>query len=250
MELTIETLGRGAVMNSHTFLLGQKLRLTARCQTQCSCYTIGKNRFLKSIARDPQLIEEIDKILENDMVSDNFSHLDFVFKQKQNLHPHKTLDQDENQHAQKLCKLLKNTIISFVIKNKESRKVPKLKDILANSIEQKKKEKLVQRNKVTLDKMLFSSDQTQMSEYKYSLLKEVSHKAEKSLKNLGQLLETFDKKYEYLTRPVVPPWQSQMKTMRLKQNLSIQADGNRSQSLYDALSSFMKAKVESEAEIV
>ena len=51
-----------------------------------------------------------------------------------------TLRGDEAVRASELCLRLKNVIMQMIIKNRETRKVPKLKDILKEAIDRRNKE--------------------------------------------------------------------------------------------------------------
>ena len=48
-EFIIETIGRGVALNSRTFLLEDKLQLTARCHTTVTMFVIDKANFSKVI---------------------------------------------------------------------------------------------------------------------------------------------------------------------------------------------------------
>ena len=51
-EFIVETVGRGVALNSRTFLLEDKLNLTARCHTTVTLFVIDKENFTKVIMHD------------------------------------------------------------------------------------------------------------------------------------------------------------------------------------------------------
>ena len=138
-EVVLETLGRGAVIHPVTFLTNQKILIFGRCITQCSCFVISQSRFLKCVSRDNLLAAEVARLLELATLDEKMVPFDFIYKVTHNVHPRKKLSYDENQHAIKISRVLKSTVIEMIHRNKESRKIPKLKDILHASIEQNKK---------------------------------------------------------------------------------------------------------------
>ena len=74
--------------------------------------------------------------------------LDFIQNKREVKMPNgnKTLKGNEAVHASELCLRLKNVIMQVIIKNRETRKVPKLKDILKEAIDRRNKEKAAKRH--------------------------------------------------------------------------------------------------------
>ena len=58
------------------------------------------------------------------------------------------MDLNQSDIARKGLLALKNAIFHFILKEREERKVPKLKDILNKAIEQQKRSKQAMRNKI------------------------------------------------------------------------------------------------------
>ena len=74
--------------------------------------------------------------------------LDFIQNKREIKMPNgkKTLEGNEAVHASELCLRLKNVIMQMIIKNRETRKVPKLKDILKEAIDRRNKEQAAKRH--------------------------------------------------------------------------------------------------------
>ena len=69
-EFIIETVGRGVALNAITFLLEDKLNITARCHTTVTFFVINKANFTKIISQDDSLKKYIksylDRIIEEE----------------------------------------------------------------------------------------------------------------------------------------------------------------------------------------
>ena len=55
LEFMVEMVGRGVALNSRTFLLEDKLNITARCHTNVTLFVIDKANFTKVIMHDKAL---------------------------------------------------------------------------------------------------------------------------------------------------------------------------------------------------
>lgn len=88
------------------------------------------------------LIKEVDEMLESvhNRVLD-FINIRYVY----DLPKGGKLIGEEAIRASKLSALLKSTIMTLIIKNRETRKVPKLKEILQQAISREKKEQAFRR---------------------------------------------------------------------------------------------------------
>ena len=139
-EFIIETVGRGVCLNFRTFLTEDELHLTARCYTPVTMFVINKENFTKVVARDTSLIKSIQSYIDDIVEDEKTFELDIT-----SVKPYvKTYDKyavdgvwrgDKAERAQKISNLFKNTVMKFLLKNREERKVPKLSDILKISIE-------------------------------------------------------------------------------------------------------------------
>ena len=74
--------------------------------------------------------------------------MDFIQNKREIKMPNgnKKLEGSEAVHASELCLRLKNVIMQMIIKNRETRKVPKLKDILKEAIDRRNKEQAAKRH--------------------------------------------------------------------------------------------------------
>ena len=144
-EFIIETVGRGVALNFRTFITEDELHLTARCYTPVTMFVINKESFTKVVARDPNLIKNIQEYIDNIVEDEKTFELDVT-----SVKPFvKTYDRtavggvwkgNKAERAQKISNLFKNTVMKFLLKNREERKVPKLSDILKISIEKQKEQ--------------------------------------------------------------------------------------------------------------
>ena len=104
-------------------------------------FTLNRSRFTELVCKDKdliaRLIKVVDKLIES---STQDTILDFI-------QIHRTMEAadgtvltgDEALRASAANKMLKNVVLQMIFKNRETRKVPKLKDILNNAIKREHK---------------------------------------------------------------------------------------------------------------
>lgn len=78
-DLVIETLGRGCVLNPKNFLTREKLRVSARCQSSVSCFTIDTESFISIIFKDQMMKRRIVKMYEYQKVNEEITTMDHTF---------------------------------------------------------------------------------------------------------------------------------------------------------------------------
>lgn len=134
--LIIEKLTRGAILGSYMFLVADENKVTATCVTACQIFTIDRTRFTELVLRDPKLLRGLlDTVKELIAAPAIDLTLDFVqVKDRIELPSGDVIEGETAMRASKLSQKLKNVIMQVIIKNRETRKVPKLKDILNDAI--------------------------------------------------------------------------------------------------------------------
>jgi len=130
-EFVIDRLYRGSIINHRSFLLRDKMAVYARCTTPASLYFLTLDKFYEIRAKYPDFHENI-KVLEDDMVDkEDPIALDYVLnKKKQEKHK----DESTIFYKNYLSVRLKNAVMTHIVKYRELRRVPKLKDILLMAI--------------------------------------------------------------------------------------------------------------------
>lgn len=146
VDFVIERLYRGSVMNHRSFLLLDKIDVTARCATPVSLYYISLSKILELRQRCPILNENIKNIEDELVDKENAVALDYIITKKTK---HAGLERDEHSELYRnhLTVQLKNAVMHHIVKYREFRRVPKLRDILMMAIEKKKKEMQAARKK-------------------------------------------------------------------------------------------------------
>ena len=89
-----------------------------------------------------------------------------------------------------------------IVKNRENRRIPKLKDILVMVIDKKKKE-MAATHRQNHNKDWFSSinpTDTYLTPEQFSLIKEQSEKINQTLEKNDFLIDSIDKKMNYVLR--------------------------------------------------
>ena len=134
--LILEKLTRGAILGSYMFLVADENKVTATCVTACQIFTIDRTRFTELVLRDPKLLRGLlDTVKELIAAPAIDLTLDFVqVKDRIELPSGDVIEGETAMRASKLSQKLKNVIMQVIIKNRETRKVPKLKDILNDAI--------------------------------------------------------------------------------------------------------------------
>jgi len=101
-------------------LTNDKLELQARTSKATSLFVISKERFTDVIFSDKNLVEKITKTIDDIVASEKQLSLDYVRVQEQVRHPKRgMLKGAEALKAVRLSLLLKNTIMQFILKNRE-----------------------------------------------------------------------------------------------------------------------------------
>ena len=140
--LIIEKLTRGAIIGSHMFLVADENKVTATCVTSCQIFTLDRTRFTELVVRDPKLLRNLLKIVKELIAAPAIDlTLDFVqVKERIKCPSGELIEGEQAMRASNLTQKLKNVIMQMIIKNRETRKVPKLKDILNDAIKAQQKE--------------------------------------------------------------------------------------------------------------
>ena len=139
-EFVVETIGRGVAINSRTFLTEDTLHLTARCYTPVSAFVINKESFAKVVQKDTNLINKIQDMILNIVEDEKTYDFDITCVNNEvRTYDPKALGGvwrgKKALRAQETSVLFKNTVMKFLLKTRELRKVPKLADILKQSVE-------------------------------------------------------------------------------------------------------------------
>ena len=129
------------------FLVADENKVTATCVSACQIFTIDRSRFTELVVRDPKLLRNLLSLVKEMIKAPAIDMtLDFVHvKDRIDLPSGDVLEGEEAQRASKLSQKLKNVIMQAIIKNRETRKVPKLKDILNDAINRQQKEQAAKR---------------------------------------------------------------------------------------------------------
>lgn len=182
----LEKLTRGAIIGSHMMLVADENKVTATCVTACQIFTIDRKRFTELVVRDPQLLNDLlERVKQQIALPAIDLTLDFVFvKDRIELHNGEVIEGEEAMRASKLSQKLKNIIMLVIIKNRETRKVPKLKDILNDAILRQQKEQAAKRKdrerSKDITKLLSESLKPHMNEGQYEMVNEQIAKVRKT----------------------------------------------------------------------
>lgn len=92
------------------------------------------------------------------------------------------MDLEQSDTARQGLLALKNAIFHFILKEREERKVPKLRDILNKAIEQQKREKKALRNKIAgMTLMNLDASDTFLTEEQFLSVQEKYNKIKDSM---------------------------------------------------------------------
>ena len=140
--IILEKLSRGAVLGANSFLVADENRVNAVCATQTQIFTIDRDRFTQIVQKDNELFKKLLNIVKK-MLESPASDLTLDFIQVKHTIELPTGEIISGQQAIKACELsqkLKNVIMQLIFKEREIKKVPKLKDILNDAIARQKRE--------------------------------------------------------------------------------------------------------------
>ena len=142
-------------------LFGSEINILAVCKSKVTMYELSRKQFF-SIAQqyfefNSMLLTKLAVIQEG---AENLISIDYVAGKTSLLYKDKVLKDAEALRVQRAVTKLKNAVMYYLIKNREQRKVPKLKDIIEQAIAKQKKqneEKRKRKENITLE--IKSNDQ-------------------------------------------------------------------------------------------
>lgn len=141
IPLVLEKLRRGAILGAYNMLIEEEVKVQAVCTEPTVLFTIDRERFTEIVMKDKDLITVLIKEVDEMIESSQSRVLDFIeVKYVIDLPSGETLTGEEAIRASKMSQLLKSTIMTVLVKNRETRKVPKLKDMLLKAITREQKE--------------------------------------------------------------------------------------------------------------
>lgn len=148
-DFVIERLSRGSAINPVGFLIEDEIDVSGRVVSNTNVYLIKNADFFKIIQRDMDTLNRVQQTIVQSLANnDNPVSLDYTYGDTNLRHPrgHYINPVNKIRFFNSLLKL-KNTIMYFITKNRETRKVPKLKDILGAAIKKKQEEQANKRNR-------------------------------------------------------------------------------------------------------
>lgn len=121
---------------------------------------------------------------------ENAVALDYIISKKKAKHGEHPRSDAVETYRNVLTVQLKNAVMHHIVKYREFRRVPKLKDILMMAIEKKKKEMQAARKKqqnMLLDQI--GASESQLSDEQYELIQEQIEKINKTLEDHTTLVD-------------------------------------------------------------
>jgi len=130
-DFPIEYLRQGSSINSNAFLVNDNLDVQARCPIKTTLYMLETDDFYNTIEKFPEVSELIrDTLNETIGQKENAIALDYVPGSNEFVYNDKVLYGKDTLHVHRISLMLKNAIMYYIVRFREERKVPKLKDIL------------------------------------------------------------------------------------------------------------------------
>jgi len=130
-EMVIERLMQGSSINGQAFLVQDNLDVVARCMTKTTLYMLETSKFFEVLSKYPESSEKIQhEIVEQIGKRENAIALDYIPGKTTYLYKGEQMKDEDALHIQSLILKLKNAIMYYIVRGRELRKVPKLKDIL------------------------------------------------------------------------------------------------------------------------
>lgn len=206
-QMTVEVLRRGAVIGANKMLILDQNSVRAECISHVIIYTIERKIFTQLASRDSELMIKLIKYQDDLMqqeIHDNT--LDFVQIKREIILPTgKILRDAEAERASVLSLKLKNVILQMLHKARETRKVPKLKEILKQAIEQKNRVKVQKRKLMEIFEnprnLLFSSIKPSLNSNQFEMVHEQTAKIGKAIEHKNNLMDQLSKKLEVMLAP-------------------------------------------------
>ena len=154
-EFVIERLTQGSVINPTAFLIEDEVDTTFRAANTVTLYKLNVEKFIIETVKYPEFAFRTALVINNQLADrENAIALDYIIGNHILYKKGAPMTTEESERGRRALLALKNAIFFFILKNREERKVPKLRDVLNQAIERQKRAKEAMRkkiNSITLD---------------------------------------------------------------------------------------------------
>ena len=122
--------------------------MTAVCAAATNLFVIDRDRFFNIVSQSARTVKAIEKTILDLLEKERRASLDYVLSTRRLIHPHEgAVFGERKEQCLELQTLFKNLIMHQIVKNRETRKVPKLTDILDEHIKREQKKQQIARMK-------------------------------------------------------------------------------------------------------
>lgn len=138
----IEKLTRGSILGVNMVLIKGQNKVKAVCTTSVILHSIEHGRLLDLIKNDEPCFRNLESVIDKILkVPEADRFLDFIQIHRclKMAASSELVTGERAVRASQLIYMLKNVVMQMIHKNRETRKVPKLKDILKQSIANKQR---------------------------------------------------------------------------------------------------------------
>lgn len=192
VEFVIERLYRGSVINHKSFIIEDKIDVSARCQMPVTLFYIGWEKMVEIKDQCSVLNKKIEAVELALINKENPIALDYIIsrdistvkgKKKRTRHQQKQRDD--------LTVKLKNAVMYHICKTRIMKRIPNFNEILNMAIEKKKREMAAARRKQQeFDLETLGPEDTYLTQEQYELIKEQVEKINSTLEDQNSKVES------------------------------------------------------------
>jgi hypothetical protein len=199
VEFVIERLYRGSVINHRSFIIEDKIDISARCQMPVTLFYILWDKMVDIKDSCPVLTSKIDAVELALINKENPIALDYIISRdlsKQHSSPKKKkIKRSEEIRRDVLTVKLKNAVMYHICKLRILKRIPNFNEILNLAIQKKKREMAAARRKQQeFDLDTLGPEDTYLTQEQFELIKEQIDKINLTLEDQSTKVESLKMK--------------------------------------------------------
>jgi hypothetical protein len=187
VEFVIERLYRGSIINHRSFIIEDKIDVSARCQMPVTLFYILWEKMVEIKEGCPILTKKIDAVELQLINKENPIALDYIISRDISvIKGKKKRSRKDQAYRDKLTVKLKNAVMYHICKARVLKRIPNFNEILNMAIQKKKREmQAARRKQQEFDLDTLGPEDTYLTDEQFSLIKEQIDKIRMTLDDQG-----------------------------------------------------------------
>ena len=196
VEFVIERLYRGSIINHRSFIIEDKIDVSARCQMPVTLFYILWEKMVKIKDECPNLSKKIDNVEIQLINKENPIALDYIISRDSTiLKTKKKRSRKDQAHRDRLTVKLKNAVMYHICKTRILKRIPNFNEILNMAIMKKKREmQAARRKQQEFDLDTLGPEDTYLTDEQFSLIREQIDKIKLTLEDQDTKIQSLKMK--------------------------------------------------------